>query len=235
MKRFGDQLTKRNPTLSSLLKENNLRQIARQMESSGSSCILWVNRRVSSGERWWRRSFFRPAMGSDVGSLFHPAMGRVPVAFEPLRLGDATGHITGSSDPRSGTAVRNNGRHRGGNAFGHRQSVPRASLTLPSLTCGAISKSQQHVARGLYPAQAASGVTADGRANILAFIPCGISSRLGASIGARTVALSCRRRSSRNAFDTNQSLWEWMSVATSSPGRMTVLNWRAQSAHLFAT
>jgi hypothetical protein len=80
-----------------------------------------------------------------VGSLFHPA--RVPIAFEPLRRGDATGHITGSSDPWSGTAVGNNGRHRGGHAFGRRQSV--TSLTLPSLTCGAISKLQQHVARGV--------------------------------------------------------------------------------------
>jgi hypothetical protein len=26
----------------------------------------------------------------DVGPFFHAAMGRVPIAFEPLRLGDAT-------------------------------------------------------------------------------------------------------------------------------------------------
>jgi hypothetical protein len=31
----------------------------------------------------------------DVGPFFHPAMGRVPIAFEPLRLGDATGALRG--------------------------------------------------------------------------------------------------------------------------------------------
>jgi hypothetical protein len=34
---------------------------------------------------------------TDVGPFFHPAMGRVPVAFEPLRLGEATGVLR--SDP----------------------------------------------------------------------------------------------------------------------------------------
>jgi hypothetical protein len=36
-------------------------------------------------------------MNADVSPFFHPAMGRVPIAFEPLRLGDATGALR--SDP----------------------------------------------------------------------------------------------------------------------------------------
>lgn len=31
------------------------------------------------------------ATAREMGPCFHPAMGRVPIAFEPLRLGDATG------------------------------------------------------------------------------------------------------------------------------------------------
>jgi hypothetical protein len=34
---------------------------------------------------------------ADVGPFFHPAMGRVPTAFEPFRPGEATGALR--SDP----------------------------------------------------------------------------------------------------------------------------------------
>jgi hypothetical protein len=112
------------------------------------------------------------------------------------------------------SAIRNNGRHRRRQRVRAPAKCPKGKLDLAFPDLRGNIESAATCCPWLYPAQAASGVTADGRANILAFIPCGISSRLGAINRRQDGRLELPPKIVQERVDTHQSLWGWMSVIT---------------------